>query len=175
MAGDTDFVDHALAQLDDEMPGLDTIHLRAGERLLRLAGSLKRRVDAALAPTGVRSAGFGVLAALRRAGEPYELTPSELSRQTLLTSGAMTNRIDRLEAAGLARRGDRSAEDRRSVLVRLTPAGKKLVDAAYPLYCAELGRVTAELTDREARALERGLKKASLSLGDVAPDAESSA
>jgi DNA-binding MarR family transcriptional regulator len=72
---------------------------------------------------------FDVLSALRRAGEPYELSPGVLVTQTLVTSGTMTNRVDRLEARGLVERRPAPA-DRRGVLVRLTAAGRSAVDAA---------------------------------------------
>lgn len=71
-----------------------------------------------------------MLAALRRAGDPYELSPGKLLRETLVTSGTMTNRVDRLTARGLVERLP-DPNDRRGVLVRLTPDGKSTVDAAF--------------------------------------------
>jgi DNA-binding MarR family transcriptional regulator len=167
MAREKDFVDRMLADLERELPELDTSPLGTGARILRLGPTLRRSLDAALAPTGVRTAGFGVLAALIRAGEPYELMPSELARDTLLTSGAMTSRIDRLERAGLVERRRPVEGDRRTLLICLTPAGKRLVEAAYPVYCAELERLLHGLTRTDAAGLEKGLRKASVSLGDV--------
>lgn len=167
MARQPDFVDDVLVDLARELPQLDATPLQVGERLLRLAKLLNRRLDVALGHIGVRSAGFGVLATLRRAGKPYELRPSQLSRQTLLTSGAMTSRIDQLERAWLVERKGQSGTDRRTVVVRLTPAGKKLVDTAYAVYCAELQRMLDPMTQRDIAGLERGLRKAYLALADV--------
>ena len=73
---------------------------------------------------------FDVLAALRREGAPYSLTPGQLLKQTMVTSGTMTNRVDGLVARGLVKRGP-SATDRRVVLVTLTPQGRNAVDAAF--------------------------------------------
>lgn len=167
MANEKDFVDRMLADLGRELPELDASPLGTGARILRLGQTLRRSLDAALAPTGVGTAGFGVLAALIRAGEPYELMPSELARDTLLTSGAMTSRIDRLERANHIERRRREGADRRTLLIRLTPAGKKLIETAYPVYCAELRRLLRGLTRADAAGLEKGLRKASVSLGDV--------
>lgn len=165
-----DFVDHKLVKLGEELPRLDLPPLQIAERILRISTYLRRSLDAALAPTGVQQPGFDVLAALRRAGKPYELTPSQLSSETVITSGAMTNRIDRLERAGLVDRRGHRGSDRRSVLVRLTPAGKKLIDAALPVYCAELKRLLEPMSQRDIGGLERGLRKAALALGDVHVD-----
>ncbi len=83
----------------------------------------------AFAAHGLETWGFDVLSALRRKGPPYQLTPGALLRATLVTSGTMTNRVDRLAAAGLVRR-DPDPQDRRGVLVTLTPAGRARVNAA---------------------------------------------
>lgn len=98
--------------------------------------------------------GYGVLAALRRSGSPYALTPTELSRATRLTTGAMTSRIDRLERDGLVERV-RSPDDRRSVIVRLTPEGRARIDRALPAWDAAAERVLARLGRAEARELHR--------------------
>lgn len=166
-ASQPDFVDGMLVDLERELPRLDTKALQSGERILRLAKSIFRRLDVALGDVGIRTAGFGCLAALRRAGKPYELKPSQLSRQTLLTSGAITSRIDQLERAWLVERTGPSGNDRRTVMVRLTPAGRKLVDTAYAVYCAELNRMLEPMTQQDIAGLERGLRSACLALGDV--------
>ena len=170
MARQKDFVDRMLADLHRELPDLDASPLRTGARILRLGQTLRRSLDAALAPTGVRTAGFGVLAALIRAGEPYELMPSELARDTLLTSGAMTSRIDRLERAKYVERRRPEGADRRTLLIRLTPAGKELIEAAYPVYCAELKRLLQGLTPGDTASLEKGLRRSSVSVGDLVED-----
>ncbi|MGB6801412.1 MAG: MarR family transcriptional regulator [Candidatus Sulfotelmatobacter sp.] len=90
---------------------------------------IDEHMKAACAKFNLERWGFDVLATLRRAGKPYELTPTQLYNALMLTSGAMTNRIDRLEAAGLVERLHCPA-DRRGVLVSLTKAGLKLIDKA---------------------------------------------
>ena len=91
---------------------------------------------------------FDVLSALRRSGEPYELSPGRLLRETLVTSGTMTNRVDRLVARGLVgRRADPT--DRRGVLVRLTPRGRAAVDAALDALLGSERELLAALSTRE--------------------------
>ncbi|MFY9719469.1 MAG: MarR family transcriptional regulator, partial [Candidatus Cybelea sp.] len=98
---------------------------------------------------------------------PYQLSPTELYREMMLTSGAMTNRIDRLEAAGLvARRPD--PDDRRGTLVRLTPKGKALIDAATSKHVANEERLLSALTVREQQQLTELLRKLLVGLGDTA-------
>lgn len=99
-----------------------------------------------------------MLATLRRAGSPYRLSAGELSDSGMLTSGAMTNRIDRLEEAGLARRLP-DPDDRRGVLVELTAKGRKLVDRAVSAHVANEHRALASLAVAERRELERLLRK----------------
>ena len=99
-------------------------------RVSRLARHLDRARRAAFAAHGLEAWEFDVLSALRRQGPPYQLSPGALLRATLVTSGTMTNRIDRLAAAGLvSRRPD--LQDKRGVLVQLTSAGVRTVDAAF--------------------------------------------
>ncbi len=99
---------------------------------------------------GVESWEFDVLAALRRAGAPYELSPGRLLRETLVTSGTMTNRVDRLVGRGLVQRFPDPA-DRRGVLVRLTPEGKATVDGAFEALLDAERDLLADLSDRPHR------------------------
>src|SRR5690242_6190010 len=99
-------------------------------RVTRLSHHLDRARRQAFAEHGVESWEFDVLAALRRAGSPYVLSPGRLLRETLVTSGTMTNRVDRLAARGLVERLP-DPHDRRGVLVRLTPEGRATVDDAF--------------------------------------------
>jgi DNA-binding MarR family transcriptional regulator len=124
-----DEVDRLVAAWREERPDLDTEPLHVLSRVSRLARHLDRARRAVFAAHGMESWEFDVLTALRRAGPPYELSPGRLLRATLVTSGTMTNRIDRLESAGLVRRGP-DPQDKRGVLVRLTEAGRTRVDAA---------------------------------------------
>jgi len=124
-----DEVDDLVAAWQAERPDLDVKPLQVLSRVSRLARHLDRARRTAFADHGLEPWEFDVLAALRRQGPPYELSPGALLRTTLVTSGTMTNRVDRLEQAGLVRRR-RDPEDKRGMLVTLTPAGKTRVDAA---------------------------------------------
>jgi len=148
-----------------ERPDLDTSGFEVVGRILVLSDHLRRRVGDALAPLGLGLWGFDVLATLRRQGPPFRLTPTELSQATMLTSGAMTNRLDRLEEAGLVRR-DRNPDDRRGVLVVLTGAGHELVDRAVAIRFQEAAAAVAPLTaqERETTAALLGKLLASLEL-----------
>ncbi|MFP5282169.1 MAG: MarR family winged helix-turn-helix transcriptional regulator [Actinomycetes bacterium] len=124
-----DEVDALVAAWRRERPDLDVAPMQVLSRVSRLARHLDRERSAAFAAHRLESWEFDVLAALRRAGPPYALTPGQLTRATLVTSGTMTNRVDRLAERGLVSRSDHP-DDRRGVLVTLSPAGQTLVDAA---------------------------------------------
>jgi DNA-binding MarR family transcriptional regulator len=124
-----DEVDDLVAAWQAERPDLDVQPLQVLSRVSRLARHLDRARRAAFAGHGLEPWEFDVLAALRRQGPPYELSPGALLRTTLVTSGTMTNRVDRLEEAGLVRRRP-DPGDKRGVLVTLTPAGRARADAA---------------------------------------------
>lgn len=140
-----DEVDRLVAAWRRERPDLDVGPLAVLSRVSRLARHLDLARRAAFAEHGLELFEFDVLAALRRAGAPYELSPGQLLTQTLVGSGTMTHRLDRLEERGLVRRRP-DPDDRRSVRVRLTARGRSRVDAAF-----------ADLLDRE-RALLAGLE-----------------
>lgn len=125
-----DEVDRLVSAWRKERPDLDVEPLQVLSRVSRLAKHLDRARRAAFAEHGLEPWEFDVLTALRRAGTPYELSPGALLRATLVTSGTMTNRIDRLVQAGLVRRRP-DPEDRRGVLVSLTETGLARVDAAF--------------------------------------------
>src|SRR5215471_13569533 len=125
----TDEVDDLVAAWQAERPDLDVRPMQVLSRISRLARHLDRERRSAFAAHDLESWEFDVLAALRRQGAPYELSPGALLRATLVTSGTMTNRIDRLEDRGLVRRRP-DPQDKRGVLVTLTAAGQSRVDAA---------------------------------------------
>jgi DNA-binding MarR family transcriptional regulator len=137
-----DEVDRLVAAWGRERPDLDVAPLQVLSRITRLAKHLDRARGAAFEAHGLEAWEFDVLAALRRAGSPYVLSPGRLLGRTLVTSGTMTNRIDRLQAGGLVERLPDPA-DRRGVHVRLTPSGKDRVDGAM-----------ADLLEQERRILE---------------------
>jgi DNA-binding MarR family transcriptional regulator len=139
-----DEVDDLVAAWRAQRPDLDVEPLQVLSRISRLARHLDIARRGAFADHGLESWEFDVLSALRRQGPPFQLTPGALLRATLVTSGTMTNRIDRLAAAGLVRR-EPDPRDKRGVLVTLTDRGMARVDAAF-----------ADLLRRE-RALLAGL------------------
>jgi DNA-binding MarR family transcriptional regulator len=124
-----DEVDELVAGWQTERPDLDVGPLQVLSRVSRLARHLDRARRAAFAAHQLQMWEFDVLSALRRQGPPYQLSPGALLRATLVTSGTMTNRIDRLAAAGLVRR-HRDPQDKRGVLVALTARGREIADAA---------------------------------------------
>jgi DNA-binding MarR family transcriptional regulator len=127
--GPRDEVDDLVQRWRAERPDLDVEPLQVLSRVSRLARHLDRARTAAFARHGLAAWEFDVLSALRRQGRPYQLSPGALLRATLVTSGTMTNRIDRLADAGLVARSP-DPQDKRGVLVTLTPRGRDAVDAA---------------------------------------------
>ena len=124
-----DEVDELVEAWASQRPDLDLAPVEVFSRISRLGRHLDLARRDAFTSAQVESWEFDVLAALRRAGAPYELSPGKLLRETLVTSGTMTNRVDRLAARGLVERLP-DPRDRRGVLVRLTPTGRATVDGA---------------------------------------------
>jgi DNA-binding MarR family transcriptional regulator len=124
-----DQVDRMLQAWAERDPQLDASALEVAGRLLLCAAYLERALVAALRPFGLSFGDFDVLNTLRRRGDPEGTNPGDLARSSLITTGAMTSRLDRLERAGLITRS-RSASDRRAVLVRLTARGERLAEQA---------------------------------------------
>jgi DNA-binding MarR family transcriptional regulator len=125
-----DEVDDLVEAWARERSDLDLAPVEVFSRIGRLARHLDLARRAAFSARGIESWEFDVLSALRRAGAPYELSPGRLLRETLVTSGTMTNRVDRLTARGFVERLA-DPDDRRGVLVRLTAEGRAAVDAAF--------------------------------------------
>lgn len=125
----TDEVDQLVQAWRRERPDLDVSPLEVLSRVTRLAKHLDIARKNAFTKVGLEPWEFDVLAALRRAGDPYALSPGQLGSQTMVTSGTMTNRVDRLEARGLVKR-ERDPNDRRGVRVVLTDDGRAIVDQA---------------------------------------------
>ena len=145
-----DEVDTIVEAWHRERPDLDVAPMEVLSRISRLARYLDRIRANAFSAHDLESWEFDVLAALRRSGPPYRLSPGQLLRETLVTSGTMTNRVDRLAARGLVARQDHP-DDRRGVLVQLTQAGKDAVDTAMAeLLTAERGILAAlDVTDHD--------------------------
>ena len=125
-----DEVDEIVEAWRTERADLNLAPVEVFSRISRVSRLLDRVRRDAFSSTSMEPWEFDVLAALRREGAPYSLTPGQLLKQTMVTSGTMTNRVDGLEARGLVKRGP-SATDRRVVLVTLTPQGRNAVDAAF--------------------------------------------
>ncbi len=124
-----DVVDDILNQWSEERPELDTAPLGVVIRVMTLYRSFLREATKALEPLGLELWEYDVLSALRRQGRPFALQATVLAKETDLSTGAMTNRIDRLEDRGLVQR-QADKNDRRSVIVRLTQKGRKIIDVA---------------------------------------------
>jgi DNA-binding MarR family transcriptional regulator len=153
-----DEVDDLVAAWRRERPDLDVAPLEVLSRVTRLARHLDRARGQAFSRHGLEGWEFDVLAALRRSGDPYRLSPGRLLQQTLVTSGTMTNRIDRLAARGLVERHP-SPDDRRSVMVQLTEAGATKVDAALIDLLAHERAILAELDAGDLESLTTVLRR----------------
>jgi DNA-binding MarR family transcriptional regulator len=153
-----DHVDEILAQWRRERTDLNVDPLGLYGRLFRIVHLSDNALAQGLTPYGLQPGWFDLLAALRRAGAPYELNPTQLRRATLLSSSGMTKRLDRMEAAGLIkRRPDR--HDRRGTLVRLTRRGKSVIDKAVETHVGNEERLLGALTAAERRTLNRLLRR----------------
>lgn len=153
-----DAIDRVIAQWHRERPELDPSAKEVTGRIVRLGAEFHRRFDAAFDALGLRGGQFGVLSALRRAGDPFELTPTDLARHQVMTSGGMTPVIDGLEKRGLVERTP-NPDDRRSRLVRLTPEGRDLVDRAMELHVQTEHALIDGLTDDERVQLASLLRR----------------
>jgi DNA-binding MarR family transcriptional regulator len=161
-----DEVDELLQAWGREREDLDLAPVAVFSRINRLSRRLDLARRDAFAAYHMEQWEFDVLAALRRAGDPYELSPGRLLRDTLVTSGTMTNRIDRLSARGFVERYP-DPDDRRGVIVRLTAEGKAAVDGAFTaLLEAERGLLDA-LPERDRRKLASLLRTLLAPFGDA--------
>ncbi len=158
-----DAIDRIVEEWQQVRSDLDPSPLAVLGRLQRLAGLVRRRVDAILKPYGLAWELLDVLGTLRRAGQPFRRTPTALYRACMLSSGAMTNRIDRLEAAGLVSRIP-DPEDRRGTLVGLTARGLEVVDEAIAAVWAAQAQLVAGLTETEQEQLSTLLRTLLLTL-----------
>src|SRR3712207_2237311 len=134
-------------------------------RVSRAFRLLERGVDRVLEAHDLGGGEFDILATLRRPGAPYRLTPGELVRSSMVTSGAVTARLDRLAAKELVTRKT-DPDNRRSVLVTLTARGRRLVDRVVEAHAANEDELLAGLTSRERDALAGLLRRLLVSLGD---------
>ena len=153
----SDEVDDLVAQWLAQRPDLDVGPMQVLSRVTRLAKHLDIARRSAFASHGLETWEFDVLSALRRVGPPFQLTPGALVRATLVTSGTMTNRIDRLAEAGLVHR-EPDPRDRRGVLVTLSDEGRARVDAALEDLLSGERTLLAGLDDAQRASLSALLR-----------------
>lgn len=152
-----DTVDRLLSQWRSERPDLDVSPLGIAIRVDVLAKLLHRDTADSLARLGLKPWEYDVLSALRRQGKPFSLPASELARASLLTPGAMTTRIDQLEAQRLVRRG-RDPDDRRGVRVTLTRKGRSTVDRAIEARLEAAESAVAGMSKKDRSVAENALR-----------------
>ncbi|BAZ36572.1 transcriptional regulator (plasmid) [Calothrix sp. NIES-4101] len=153
-----DRIDIILEEWQQELPQLDTSAVVIIGRILRIARLLEKHRESILVEYGLNVWSFDVLATLRRQGQPFRLKPTELYSLLMLSSGAMTNRIDRLEQDGIVMRV-RDAEDRRSVMVQLTSKGIQLADTVMPILFEKEKQMLSQFTADEVQLSTPMLRK----------------
>jgi DNA-binding MarR family transcriptional regulator len=151
-------MDSILDQWGRERPDLDVAALGIVGRLLRASQLADLELAHGIAQHDLQPGWFDLLAALRRAGRPFELNPTQLMATTMLSSGGMTKRLDRLEDAGLVERRP-DPGDRRGTLVGLTKRGQQIVDAALVTHLGNEERLLQTLSANERRTLDALLRK----------------
>ncbi len=161
-----DRIDKILGQWQQESPQLDVSAIAVTGRVLRSARLLEKHRETVLAEYGLNVWSFDVLATLRRQGPPYQLKPTDLYSLLMLSSGAMTNRIDRLEQDGVVIR-IRDLDDRRSVSVQLTPKGIALVDIVMPVLFARENQFLEQFTQAETQTFIKLLRQFLLSFDSI--------
>ena len=158
MTDANDAVDEITAQWRRERPDLDSSPMEVVGRITRLADVLRREQDRVFVRYELAGGDFDVLATLRRSDPPHRVTPGELSRSTMVTTGGMTKRLDRLEARGLIRR-EPDPHDRRGRLIALTDEGAKLIDRAVEEHLENEERLLAALSPAQRDELAGLLRR----------------
>jgi DNA-binding MarR family transcriptional regulator len=171
VSGAEDDVDRIVAQWAHERPDLQTEAMAVFGRIYRIARLMGDQQEAVYSGFGISRGDFDVLATLRRAGAPFCLSPKELTRSLMLTSGGMTGRLDRLEKRGLVARSPDPA-DRRGLTITLTDGGRDLVDQAVGAGLDAQRRVLEHLPEGDRSTLG-GLLRALLAAAE--PDADADA
>ena len=154
----TDPVDQILEQWASERPDLDASPMGIIGRIARLSRAHERAVGATLARHDLRPDEFDVLATLRRSGSPFRLTPTQLGTTTMVTSGTMTHRLDKLEQRGLIHR-EPDPNDRRGLLIALSKRGRALVDRAVVDHLDTEHGLLAALSSRDRQQLAGLLRR----------------
>lgn len=164
-----DSVDRVLQQWHAERPDLETSPMGIVGRIQRASRLLERGLSENFARFDLQVWEFDILATLRRSGPPYALTAGGLSTSSMITSGAVTNRIDRLVARGLVTR-DIDPANRRSVVIGLTDSGWQMVEDVLEPHVSFEQQLLACLSDDEQEQLARLLRTLLVGLGDVPQD-----
>lgn len=167
-----DHVDHVLEQWAGQRPDLDVSPMAVLGRLSRLTRLVDVQLRRTFTAHGLDGAAFDVLATLRRSDPPHSLTPAELMQSAMVTSGAITQRLDRLESRGLVTRAP-SESDGRSVRVQLTADGLELIDRALPDHVNTESLVLSGLTREQRDTLADTLRALLESLGDSTDESTS--
>jgi DNA-binding MarR family transcriptional regulator len=153
-----DHVDRVREQWRAVRPDIDTSPIAIVARIGRAAAYFDQAINELMARHGLARSSWDVLASLRRTGPPHELSPTELYRSLMRTSGAMSNRLQRLERSGLIERAP-DPGDGRGMLVRLTPEGLDLVDEIAPQHMETERRLLEALTAKQRETLESALRR----------------
>jgi DNA-binding MarR family transcriptional regulator len=159
-----DAVDRIVGQWHEVRPDVDVSPIEIIGRVSRLSRLVDRRLAENFARYDLENWMYDVLATLRRSGAPYELNAGELLRQSMVTSGAITNRIDRLEERGLVERS--ATQDRRKVVVRLTKKGLSLVDKVVSTHTDTERDILSGLSARQQEQLANMLRTVLIAMGD---------
>ncbi len=154
-----DRVDNIQAQWRRERPDLDVTPMGIIGRLHRLAAALTEELVGVYEQHGLSEGEFDVLATLRRSGDPYARQPADLAKTTMITTGGLTKRLDRLEQAGLVERTRPDGADARTKLVRLTREGQQRIDDAITAHVANEARLVNQLPAADREPLEQLLRE----------------
>ncbi len=161
-----DRAQHAADQWQKEWPQINNLPMLTLGRLAELANRVMQdEIEPLFAQHGLHPGEFDVLATLRRSGPPYTLTPTQLYEATMVSSGGMTNRLDRLEKADFVERR-KNPNDRRGVIVALTKTGFEKIVHVIPLHIENEERILASLTSQEVDQLNNLTKKLLAGLPD---------
>ncbi|OIQ79193.1 HTH-type transcriptional regulator MhqR [mine drainage metagenome] len=153
-----DAVTQIVDQWREQRPDLDPSPMGTLGRLSRSSLLVDRALNALFAQHGLQASEFDILATLRRSGHPFTLNPSQLSESLMVNSSTMTNRLDRLEGSGRIRRVT-AIDDRRALLVELTPKGLKLVDHVVEFHLKNEEEILSVFSENEKKTLEKLLSK----------------
>jgi len=167
--GERDHVDRFLDEIKDELPeNIDLVVEGIVDRINGINWRIRKMLDETLEQYGLTTGDWKVMSSLRWSGKPYRRTAGELARYADLSSGAMTNRLDQLEEAGLVERF-REPSDRRTVHVQLTNKGKRLHQAAIGIQAEKEALLGKALHEKDKRQLDELLRRVMLSLEQRTP------